>query len=169
MNVTLARSLWVGIAFLVVSGVAYALQPVQIIGTPTVSVTNQPTTIIPLPATTGGTINFFLQPTASDNHQNIKSSAGQVYHIDATNNSATVAAVRLYNSTSGFNGCGSATNLIWGALIPANTAIGGFAIDFPLGMGGFTNGVSICVTGGYSSSDTSSAPATSIDLNVGYK
>lgn len=157
------------VLILITIGIGYALQPVQIIGTPNVIVTNQPTTITPVPGTAGGTINFFLQPVTSDNHTTIKASAGQVYHIDATNNSATIAAVRLYNAGSGFAGCGSATNLIWGGLIPANTAIGGFGFNFPLGMGGFTTGISICVTGGYATNDTTAPPANAIDLNVGYK
>jgi hypothetical protein len=55
------------------------------------------------PATSGGLSNYFVQPAASDNAANIKATAGQVFKITATNNSATVNYLRLYNAR-GFRG-----------------------------------------------------------------
>ena len=122
----------------------------------------------PLPATTGGLSNYFVQPTASDNHVVIKAGAGQVYKIMVTNNSATVNYLRLYNATTGFNGCNSATNIVYQVAIPASTTVGGISDSWPLGMA-FSTGISICVTSGYATTDTTNATASAMSVNVGYK
>ncbi len=117
------------------------------------------------PSTTGGYSIYNVQPTASDNHVVIKAGAGQVYKISITNNSVTINYVRLYNATTGFNGCNSATNLIYANAIPASTGI----IDlWPSGIP-FTTGISICVTSGYASTDTTAATASAMNVNIGYK
>lgn len=120
------------------------------------------------PATTGGLTVFFLQPTASDNHTVVKNGAGQVYKIDVFNNSATVNYLRLYNAGTGFNGCNSATNLVYQLEIPALTSVGGVATSWDLGMA-FATGISICVTSGYATTDATNATATAMALNIGYK
>lgn len=134
-------------------------------GTYTVSGT---VTANPAPTTSGGLTTFFLQPAASDNHTNIKNGAGQVYKIDVFNNSATVNYLRLYNAATGFNGCNSATNLVYQLEIPALTTVGGVATSWDLGMT-FSTGISLCVTGGYSTSDTTNATASAMAVNIGYK
>lgn len=121
------------------------------------------------PTTSGGLTPSTFQIAASDNHTNIKASAGQVYHISVTNNSATLAYLRLYNAGSGFNGCNSATNLLYQMIIPANTSGAGYVEDISMGLGGFTTGISMCVTGGYATNDTTAAPANAIIVNIGYK
>ena len=121
-----------------------------------------------VPATSGGLTWFLLQPAASDNHANIKNGAGQVYHIAVTNNSATMNYLRLYNAATGFNGCNSATNLVLQMLIPAAT--GGAGIIEDIGMGiPFSTGISICVTSGYGTTDTTNATASAMSVNIGYK
>lgn len=120
------------------------------------------------PITSGGLSVYFVQPTASDNHANIKNGAGQVYHIKATNNSATVNYLRLYNAGTGFNGCNSATNLVDQWAIPANTSGAGFVEDISLGAA-FATGISICVTSGYATTDTTSATASAMSVSIGYK
>jgi hypothetical protein len=122
----------------------------------------------PTPVTSGGLSVFFLQPTASDNHAVIKAGAGQVYKISITNNSATVNYVRLYNATTGFNGCNSATNLVYANAIPASTSVGGLADQWDQGMA-FSTGISICVTSGYATTDTTNATATAMNVNIGWK
>jgi hypothetical protein len=119
-------------------------------------------------ATAGGVSVYTLQPAASDNHANIKNGAGQVYAITAFNNSATINYVRLYNAASGFNGCNSATNLVWSGHIPASTSDAGFVVDFATPIA-FSTGISICVTGAYGQTNTTNATASAIDLNVNYK
>jgi hypothetical protein len=122
----------------------------------------------PIPTTSGGLSVYFVQPTASDNHVVIKAGAGQVYKVSVTNNSATVNYLRLYNATTGFNGCNSATNLVYQMAIPASTTVGGLSDSWDLGMA-FSTGISICVTSGYATTDTTNATASAMSVNVGYK
>jgi hypothetical protein len=122
----------------------------------------------PYPITSGGLSVYYVQPTASDNHVVIKSTAGQVYKISVTNNSATVNYLRLYNATTGFNGCNSATNLVYGTAIPASTTVGGILDSWEMGIA-FSTGISICVTSGYGSTDTTNATASAMMVNIGYK
>jgi hypothetical protein len=120
-----------------------------------------------IPGTTGGLSWYFVQPTASDNHAVIKNGAGQVYEVVAFNNSATVNYLRLYNAGTGFNGCNSASNLKGQFQIPALTTVGGFVVPIPPGVA-FSTGISICVTSGYSTTDTTNATATAMSVNVLY-
>ena len=122
----------------------------------------------PSPTTAGGLTFYILQPAASDNHAVIKAGAGQVYHITVMNNSATVNYLRLYNATTGFSGCNSATNLQWDMVIPASTSGAGFVEDISQGIA-FATGISICVTSGYATTDTTNATATAMTVNIGYK
>lgn len=127
-----------------------------------------PIQVSSVPATSGGLSWYFVQPAASDNHVVIKAGAGQVYNVHATNNSATVNYLRLYNATTGFNGCNSATNIVGQWAIPASTSVGGIALSMPTGIA-FATGISICVTSGYATTDTTNATASAMSVNVGYK
>ncbi len=120
-----------------------------------------------VPATSGGLTNYFVQPTAGDNHVVIKAGAGQVYSITATNNSATINYIRLYNATTGFNGCNSATNLVGQWLVPASTSGAGIVYALTQGIA-FATGISICVTSGYATTDTTNATASAMSVNVAY-
>ncbi len=122
-----------------------------------------------IPGTSGGLSVYFLQPLASDNHAVIKAGAGQVYKISATNNSATINYLRLYNATTGFNGCGSATGLVYQVLIPGNSTNGGGIIDSWSNGMAFSTGISICVTSAYATTDTTNATASAMSVNIGYK
>jgi hypothetical protein len=123
-----------------------------------------------LPVTAGGLTVYHVQPTASDNHANIKNGAGQVYKISVTGNATqtTVQYLRLYNAASGFNGCNSATNIIYSNAIPFSTNGAGLVDAWPEGMP-FSTGISICVTGGYGDNDTTNATASAMNVNIGYK
>lgn len=120
------------------------------------------------PVTSGGLLVYFVQPTASDNHAAIKNGAGQVYKISVFNNSATVNYLRLYDAGTGFNGCNSATGIKGQWQIPASTSVGGIADSWDLGIA-FSTGISICITSGYATTDTTSATATALSVNIGYK
>lgn len=121
-----------------------------------------------VPGTSGGLSNYVVEPTASDNHVVIKAGAGQVYAIQAYNNSATINYIRLYNATTGFNGCNSATNIAWEGNIPASTSGAGFVASMPNGLA-FATGISICVTSGYGQTDTTNATASAMSVNIQYK
>lgn len=120
------------------------------------------------PATDGGLSNYFVQPTASTNAANIKNGAGQVYKVTVTNNSATVNYLRLYNAGTGFNGCNSATNLAYQVAIPGSTSGAGIVDSWVNGLA-FATGISICVTSGYATNDTTNATASAMSVNIGYK
>lgn len=126
------------------------------------------TAAVPTPAASGALTTFFLQPTASDNHANIKNGAGTVYHIRATNNSATINYLRLYNAATGFNGCNSATNLVTQIAVPASTSGAGFVDDNAIGDA-YSTGISICVTSGYATTDTTNATASAMSITISYK
>ncbi len=131
-------------------------------------VTGNPFYVTSTPATSGGYSSYAVQPTASDNHVVIKAGSGQVYKISITNNSATVNYIRLYNATTGFNGCNSATNLVYANLIPASTSGSGLIDLWPSGIV-FSTGISICITSGYAWTDTTNATASAMNVNIGYK
>ncbi len=115
--------------------------------------------VVPVP------VVYFVQPTASDNHANIKNGAGRVYKISVTNNSATTNYLRMYDAGTGFNGCNSATNLVYQmAVLPTAGFIDTWAGGMP-----FATGISICVTSGYATTDTTNATASAMSVNVGYK
>ena len=115
-------------------------------------------------STSGGTPLFFLQPTASDNHAVIKAGAGTVWKITVTNNSGTTNYIRLYNATTGFAGCGSATGLMYQAAVISP----GIADSYAQGIA-FSTGISICVTSGYATTDTTNATASAMSVNVAYQ
>ncbi len=123
-----------------------------------------------MPTTAGGLSVYTVQPTASDNHANIKNGAGQVYKISITGNATqtTVQYIRLYNAGTGFNGCNSATNLVYENAIPFSLNGAGIIDAWPTGMA-FATGISICVTGGYAQTDTTNATASAMNVNIGYK
>jgi hypothetical protein len=118
----------------------------------------------PTAGTTGGATAYFLQPAASDNHATIKAGTGTAYGIVATNNGVATNYLRLYNATTGFNGCNSATGLLTQvAILPS----GGISVSFPVGLA-FSTGLSICVTSGYATTDTTNATASAMSVTVMY-
>jgi len=133
-------------------------------------VSGNPFYVTSIPITTGGLSVYNVQPAASDNHANIKNGAGQVYKISVTGNATqtTVQYLRLYNAASGFNGCNSATNLVYQTAIPFATGGAGVLDQWPNGIA-FSTGISICVTGGYATNDTTNATASAMIVNIGYK
>ena len=95
----------------------------------------------------------------------VKASAGQVYHIDATNNSTSVNAYfKIYNIAQGSNTCGSNTPIMT-IMVPFGS---GFVLDDANGFA-FSTAISVCVTTGLADADTGAPAATSGTWNVGYK
>jgi len=120
------------------------------------------------PQTTGGLSVYAVEPGASDNHVVIKNGAGQVYGINTFSKNAAAQFMRLYNVGTGFNGCNSATGLIWEGIIPGATTGAGFVVEYPNGIA-FGTGISICVTGAYGQTDTTAATASVMAVNIMYK
>lgn len=117
--------------------------------------------------TTGGATAYHVIAAASDNHVVIKAGAGTVYTITGTSIHTTYQYVRLYDATTGFNGCNSATNLKAGYIIPGATTGGGGTFSLPVGLA-FATGISICITGAFSDTDTTNATASVLSINVAY-
>lgn len=105
---------------------------------------------------------------ASDNHTVWKNGSGTAMSVHTSNNSATKNYLRLYDAGTGFNGCNSATGVIFAMEIPPND--GGFSISLGSGAGiAFTNGLSVCVTSGFGLTDTTNATASAIYVNASYR
>lgn len=120
-------------------------------------------------ASNGLTIATPIELQASDNHQNITTAASTLYHVSITNKGSVNQYVRFYNAGAGFNGCNSATNLKLEYIVPNATANGaGIVDDFPLG-GAFSSGIAMCGTGAFGQTDTSSATASIVAVNLMYK
>lgn len=118
----------------------------------------------PAPATTGGLTFATVTAANSTNATNLKASAGQLYHLTAYNNSATLAWVSLYN-TAGTPTCG--TSIVYQMMIPANSTSGAGAIDdIPSGLA-FPTGIGYCITTGIAG--TGSVAASAYVVNFGYK
>jgi hypothetical protein len=108
-------------------------------------------------------------PLASDNHAVIKNGAGMLYTVDATNIGSGYQNLRLYDAGTGFNGCNSATNLLWGTLVPGASGTGAGIVKETLYGRAFSNGLAICYTGAYGDTDTTNAVVSTSVLNIGYK
>lgn len=145
-------------------------QAVMAGSSPVVIASNQSAVPVTIGAvTTGGSTAYTpFVPTASDNHQTVKNGAGTVYSMSVSNNSATKNYARLYDAGTGFNGCNSATGVIFAFEIPPTD--GGFSIQ-PGGAPGmaFSTGLSLCITSGFGLTDTTNATATAMYVNVAYK
>lgn len=122
----------------------------------------------PVPGTNTGLSMYNVEPGASDNHAVIKAGAGNVYHIAIFTKHTAAQYFRLYDATTGFNGCNSATNLKWSGIIPSASTGAGYVEDIAMGLS-FATGISICLTGAFGQTDTTNATASVTETNIGYK
>jgi hypothetical protein len=145
------------LAIMLVAVLLVAQQPVSISGTPTVNLAA---------ATTGGATPSFLAAAATTNATNVKASAGTLYHISASNTTATIYYLRMYNLSTAPT-CSSATGFVETIPVPASTSGGGREIDIAVGQA-YGTGIGFCITGGAASTDNTSA-ATGVFVTVTYK
>lgn len=122
--------------------------------------------VSPSANTVGGLTMHHAVLGASTNATNVKNAAGQVYSITAFNNSATIAYLKFYN-TSSTPTCDSST-VVWTTLIPANTSGAGTVISVPSGLT-FSTGISYCATTGIADNDNNAVAASAYVVNIGYK
>ena len=123
-----------------------------------------------VPATTGGASSATFEVAASDNHQVIKNGAGTLYTMDGFSIHTAAMFIRLYDAGTGFNGCNSATGLLWEGQIPGpGTTGGGFTKSWGDVGKAFATGLAVCVTGAYGNTNTTSATASVASVNLGYK
>ena len=117
------------------------------------------------PATTGGLSAHSFIVTTGSVAQAVKASAGQLYSVLATNNSATIAYLKFYNSTTATAG---ANTPVVRVMIPANSTGAGIVMAEDTGIA-FSTGISYTVTGGIADNDTTSCAASTYLVNVFYK
>ena len=140
-----------------VSGAFYqATQPVSVAATVTTS---------SVPAASGGLSTTKLLSAATTNAASVKTSAGQVYNIQAFNtNAASPRYLKLYNKASAPT-VGTDTP-IKTILIPANGS--GVVIEISNGLACST-GIAFAITGGVADSDTTAIGANEVIVNIDWK
>ncbi len=120
----------------------------------------------PSAATSGGLLKSSTIGTATNNTTLVKSGAGQVYHIAATNSTATIAYLKFYDATTAIAGSGTP---VWRVAIPGSSSGGGGIVEEITNGLVFSNGIAFVTTGGITDADTSVVTAGALLINVGYK
>jgi hypothetical protein len=95
----------------------------------------------------------------------VKSGAGQLYKIRATNNSSTIAYIKLYDATSATAGSGTPVDTI---MIPASTSGAGIVDTTDMGAVHST-GITYTVTTGIADADTAAPAASTYIVTMFYK
>ena len=113
-----------------------------------------------------GEETFYLAAAATTNATSVKGAPGVIYDVSATNTTATVYYLRLYNLAAA-PACNSATGFVESVMIPANTAGAGIARTHPDGRN-YSTGIAFCVTANAASNDNNAA-ATGVLISLGYK
>lgn len=109
---------------------------------------------------------FSIISTADAMTGNIKTAPGTVRNIQAFNNSANIAYLKLYDDAgTPVAGAGVPT---WRAMIPANVDGAGFVIDIPSGLS-FVNGIAYALTGGIADDDATVVDADALLINIGFE
>jgi hypothetical protein len=115
--------------------------------------------------TTGGLSMSSLVSAASTNATVVKASAGHVYSIQASNKSATLAYLKLYNkATSPTVGTDVPVKRL---IIPANTTGAGFILDQPMGLA-FSAGIAFAITALPTTADTTAVTADDFTVDIDY-
>jgi hypothetical protein len=117
------------------------------------------------PATSGGLSYSSTIITTGTPSVAVKSSAGQLYSIACTNNSATIAYLKLYNLTTATAGSNTPAVRI---MIPANANGAGIVVAEDTGIA-FSTGISYTVTGGIADADSTSIAGNAYIVNLFYK
>ncbi len=97
----------------------------------------------------------------------LKATGGTVYSVDAFNNGASIAYVKLYNASSAT--CGSGTPQAR-YMIPYGTSSsgGGFNVS-NINGDAYANGIVMCITTGVADNDTTAPAANQFIVNVHIK
>jgi hypothetical protein len=113
--------------------------------------------------TIGGTTTFTLISAASTNATNVKTSAGSVYSLQASNTGASVAFLKLYNTNAALTvGSSVAVKTL---ILPAG---GGTNVMFTDIGAAFTVGIALAITGFATTADTTAVALAQVVVNVDY-
>jgi hypothetical protein len=96
----------------------------------------------------------------------VKTSAGSLAFIQATNISSATVWIKFFNTASGSVTLGT-TSAVMNFGIPGNTAGAGMVVPIPTPFS-FATAITYAVTGGVSLTDNTSITASTISLNFGY-
>lgn len=119
-----------------------------------------------VPVTSGGLTISSTLIAAGTNATSVKASAGQLYKIEVTNNSANIGYLKLYN-TAGTPTAGSGTPVIR-LMCPGNATGTGAFSTYDNGVA-FVTGIGFTFTGGIADADTTSVAASAFIVNLYYK
>lgn len=119
-----------------------------------------------VPVTSGGLTVTSTLIASGTNATPIKGSAGQLYKIEVTNNSANIGYLKIYN-TAGTPTAGSGTPVIR-LMCPGNSTGTGALSTYDNGVA-FATGIGFTFTGGIADADTTSVAASAFIVNLYYK
>jgi hypothetical protein len=118
------------------------------------------------PTTAGGCTISSTLIASGTNATSVKASAGQLYKIEVTNNSANIGYLKLYN-TAGTPTAGSGTPVIR-LMCPGSASGTGAFSTYDNGVA-FGTGIGFTFTGGIADADTTSVAASAFIVNLYYK
>jgi hypothetical protein len=119
-----------------------------------------------VPVTSGGLTISSTLIASGTNATSVKASAGQLYKIEITNNSANIGYLKIYN-TAGTPTAGSGTPVIR-LMCPASASGAGAVSTYDNGVA-FATGIGFTFTGGIADADTTSVAASAFIVNLYYK
>jgi hypothetical protein len=140
-----------------------ATQPVSIATLPALAAGSATIGNVGVAATTSGgatPYHYVSAGSANQDAQQIKSSAGQVYSISASNGSASTRYLKVYNVAAPT----SASTPIGSYILPAG---GGNNVPLPMPLACST-AIAIRITTGLADNDTGAASAGDVSVNIGY-
>lgn len=162
-----------GTATVIIAAQLFAIEPIVTIGQSVAASLQTTSTIASIAAgtnligkmnlttqTTGGATSFTQISAASTNATNVKASAGVLYMLTATNNSATVAFLKMYNKASAPT---VGTDVpVMTFMLPTN---GGITVPVPATGITFAVGIAYAITGLATTTDTTSVALNQVQLN----
>ena len=162
-----------GTATVIIAAQLFAIEPVVTIGQSVAASLQTTSTIASIAAgtnligkmnlttqTTGGATSFTQISAASTNATNVKASAGVLYMLTATNNSATVAFLKMYNKASAPT---VGTDVpVMTFMLPSN---GGITVPIPSTGITFTAGIGYALTALTTTADTTAVALNQVQLN----
>lgn len=119
-----------------------------------------------VPVTSGGLTISSTLIASGTNATSVKASAGQLYKIEVTNNSANIGYLKIYNTASAPT-AGAGTPVIR-LMCPASASGAGAFSAFDNGVA-FATGIGFTFTGGIADADTTSVAASAFIVNLYYK
>lgn len=131
-------------------------------GTVTDTSATNPLPVRLAPQTSGGPTMYSLASAATTNSTNVKASAGQIYHIAATNNGTSAAYLKFYNKASAPT---IGTDVpVWRLMLPPG---GGIVEPLPHGLA-FATGIGLGIMTSASDGGGGAVTSNQVYVNLTY-